>query len=133
VGRQRKRDRAARAAATSGSGGLPTAAGARETVGRPPGGPAARDLTDPQWRKQERHRILLLSLLPGPPQRLARSGRAGLTAVLALQMAIVTALGLLLARATTGQWLPSYAAVLVLGIAVAVQYGSRAVNSRARS
>ena len=68
----------------------------------------------------------------GPPQDLARRGRGGLLAVVALQAVVVLAVGLLLARAASGRWLPSYAGVVVLAVAVAVQFASRAVNGRAR-
>ena len=75
--------------------------------------------------------MLLLGVLPGPPQRLASRGSAGLVAAVVVQTAVVLVVGLLVARALSGQWLPSYAGLVVLAVAVASQFLSRAVNSRA--
>lgn len=74
--------------------------------------------------------MLLASLLPGPPQDFARRGRLQLLAVVVLHALLVIAAGLLLARAFSGQWLPTYAGVLVLFVGVASQFASRAVNGR---
>ena len=128
MGRQRKRDRLA-AASRDHSGGLPTRTRPPERVGSTPQR-STSPVQDPAWRKAERRRVLLLGVLPGPPQRLAARGTAGLIAATVLQTLVVLVVGLLIARVVSGQWLPSYAGLLVLGVAVALQYVSRAVNSR---
>lgn len=74
--------------------------------------------------------MLLLSLLPGPFQNLARRGRAGLLAVVVVHALLVLAAGLLVLRLVSGQWLPSYAGVTVLALGVASQFACRAVNGR---
>ena len=86
--------------------------------------------TDPAFRKAERRRVLLASLLPGPPQAFARRGTPQLVAVALLHAVLVLAVGLAVVRVVSGQWLPSYAGLVVLGVAVASQFASRAVNSR---
>jgi hypothetical protein len=138
MGRARRRARQAHP-----PGALPTVSAARETVGRAPDGQAWRAhgggrtrnelLGDKEWRKAERRRVLLLNLLPGPFQDVARRGRAGLLLVVAVQMALVVVAGLVLCRVTTGNWLPRYAGVVVLGLAVASQAVCRSVNTRAQT
>jgi hypothetical protein len=133
MGRARKRAR------TGPPGGLPTVAERAGTVGRPPGGrgdgggagPSRGELlADPAWRRAERRRVLLAGLLPGPPQALARRGGRWLAVIVVLQSLLVLTTGLLLTRAVSGQWLPSYAGVVVLGTAVAAQFACRAANGR---
>jgi hypothetical protein len=128
VGRARRRARRERLLQRP-PPGLPAAEA--PAASPPPGQGAERPWSDRQWRKAERRRILLASLLPGPPQDVARRGGLHLLSVVVLHGALVCAVGLLLARAASGQWLPSYAAVVVLFVAVASQFASRAVNGRA--
>jgi hypothetical protein len=91
-----------------------------------------RPWADPAFRKAERRRVLLASLLPGPPQAFARRGTAQLVAVAVLHALLVLAVGLAVARVVSGQWLPSYAGIVVLAVAVVSQFASRAVNGRGR-
>ncbi len=74
--------------------------------------------------------MLLASLLPGPPQRFARRGRPQLLTIVVLHAALVLLVGLLVARAVSGQWLPPYAGVVVLAVAAAGQFASRTANRR---
>ena len=93
--------------------------------------PEGNPWADPQWRKAERRRALLLTLLPGPFQALARRGTLPMVGVVLLQLLLVFVVGLLLVRVVSGEWLPSYAGVTVLAIAVATQFLCRTVNLRA--
>lgn len=93
--------------------------------------PDGNPWADPQWRKAERRRALLLTLLPGPFQTFARRGTLPMLGVVLLQLLLVFAVGLLLVRVVSGQWLPSYAGVTVLAIAVGLQFACRSVNLRA--
>lgn len=121
------------------SGALPTGKGPSKTVGRAPGGKGAdgmgvaaeKPYADREWRKAERRRVLLLNLLPGRFQVYARRGGPQLAAVPALQLALVVVVGLLLLRGLTGEWLPRYAGVVVLAVAVVSQAVCRTANIRA--
>ena len=93
--------------------------------------PEGNPWADPQWRKAERRRALLLTLLPGPFQALARRGTLPMVGVVLLQLLLVFVVGLLLVRVVSGEWLPPYAGVTVLAIAVATQFVCRTVNLRA--
>ena len=115
MGRQRKRDRLALQSPP------PPAAPVRED----------RPLHDRQWRKQERRRIARLNRLPDPFRTWADRGPLQLVAVNVLQALVAIAIGLLVTRAVSGAWLPPYAAVVVLAVAVAVQAVCRSVNRRA--
>ena len=114
MGRQRKRDR-------------------RAGVSAPPPPPRApeRPLHDKEWRKAERRRIARLNRLPDPFRSWADRSRGHAAAVNVLQGLLAIAIGLLLMRVVTGQWLPPYSAVIVLGIAVGLQAVCRSVNRRA--
>ena len=113
MGRQRKRDRLASASAPP----------------RPP--VPERPLHDKEWRKAERRRIARLNRLPDPFRSWADRSRGHAAAVNVLQGLIAIAIGLVLMRVTSGQWLPPYSAVIVLGIAVLLQAVCRSVNRRA--
>lgn len=76
---------------------------------------------------------MLLSLLPGPPQAFARRGTPQLVAVVLLHALLVAVAGLLIARAVSGEWLPSSVGLIVLGVAVASQFASRAINLKTSS
>lgn len=73
---------------------------------------------------------MLASLLPGPPQAFARRGTPQLVAVAVLHATLVLVVGLVLVRLVSGQWLASYAGIVVLAVAVISQFASRAVNDR---
>ena len=135
MGRSRKRERLARAAGTAAEG-LATADGARGTAGRAPdprpaGTGAERPLHDPEWRRAERRRIARLTRLPDPFRTWGDRSRAHAAAVVLLQMVLVVVLTVGLLRLTTGTWLPRYAAVVALAVAVAVQALCRSINRRA--
>lgn len=125
MGRARRRERLARPAA---AGRTATPADAATA-----GGPAAaeRRLDDPDWRRAERRRIARLNRLPDPLRSWADRSRAHAFAVAALQGLLAIAITLPLLRLVTGDWLPPYAAVVALGVAVALQAGCRRVNRRA--
>ena len=114
MGRQRKRDRLAQAAP-------------------PPPVPQQpeRPLHDKEWRKAERRRIARLNRLPDPFRSWADRGRPHVVAVNVLQGLVAIAIGVSLMRLTTGQWLPPYAAIVVLAVAVVLQAWCRAVNKKA--
>lgn len=93
------------------------------------GGDAA--YRDPELRRAERRRVLLLNLLPGRFQDHARQGGLRLAFVAALQLVLVVVVGLIALRLVTGEWLPRYAGVVVMGLAVVSQAVCRSLNSRA--
>lgn len=119
MGRRRKRERLAR------QSGSPVSAPAPQ--------PAAgeRRLDDPAWRRAERRRVARLNRLPDPFRSWGDRSRWHAFAVGLLQGALVTVVGLLLLRLTTGTWLPPYAAVVVLALAVVSQAVCRSINRRA--
>jgi hypothetical protein len=127
VGRARRRERLAR------QGGAPRPAAAAGAAGRAPAEPVddERRLHDPQWRRAERRRIARLNRLPDPFRSWGDRSRAHAFAVAALQIALVVVLGMVLMRLTSGAWLPRYAAVVVLGLAVGSQAVCRSINRRA--
>ena len=90
-----------------------------------------RRLDDPAWRKAERRRVARLNRLPDPFRSWGDRSRGHAFAVGLLQGALVTVVGLLLLRLTTGTWLPTYAAVVVLALAVVSQAVCRSINRRA--
>lgn len=122
VGRRRKRERLARQA------GLKTAG---PTVTTPALDDGERRLHDPAWRKAERRRVARLNRLPDPFRSWGDRSRGHAFAIGLLQGALVTVVGLLLLKLTTGTWLPPYAAVVVLALAVVSQAVCRSINKRA--
>lgn len=86
---------------------------------------------DKDFRRAERARISRLNRLPGPLRTWADGGRPQAVLVALLQAALVIAVGLGLLKVLTGEWLPRYAALVVLALAVASQAVCRAVNKRA--
>jgi hypothetical protein len=122
VGRARKRERLAQREAT--------ARGAPAPERRAPEDRSDR-LRDPQWRRAERRRIARLNRLPDPFRSWGDRSRWHGAAVAVLQMLLVIAVTLPLLRVTTGQWLPPYAAIVALALAVATQAVCRSVNRRA--
>jgi hypothetical protein len=75
--------------------------------------------------------VARLNRLPDPFRSWGDQSRWHAFAVGLLQGALVTVIGLLLLKLTTGTWLPPYAAVVVLALAVASQAVCRSVNRRA--
>ena len=132
MGRARKR---ARRAAAAPPGALPTVSAASETVGRAPYGDGGqggeRRLDDPEWRRAERRRIARLNRLPDPLRSWGDRSRGHAFLVAALQGTLAILITLPLLKVTTGQWLPAYAAVVALAVAVALQAVCRSVNRRA--
>ena len=117
MGRQRKRDRLA---------GQST----RPAVPAPPVR-EERPLHDKAWRKQERRRIARLNRLPDPFRSWADRGRLQTVVVNVLQALVAIVIGLVVVRVATGSWLAPYSAIVVLGVAVALQAVCRSVNRRA--
>jgi hypothetical protein len=98
-----------------------------------PAPPAARPdrIRDPEWRRAERRRIARLNRLPDPVRSWADRSRWHAAAAAFLQMGLVIAVTLVLLRVTVGAWLPPYAAVVALALAVTTQYVCRGINARA--
>ena len=120
-----------RAPATTG-GGAPAGTSTPGPVGRAPFGDGAeRRLDDPEWRRAERRRIARLNRLPDPLRSWADRSRGHALAVAALQGLLAILVTLPVLKAVTGDWLPPYAAVVALGVAVALQAVCRSVNRRA--
>jgi hypothetical protein len=124
VGRSRKR---ARRLAASGEPLPPPVVAAPSTAHARP----ERAIDDPEWRRAERRRIARLNRLPDPFRSWGDRSRGHAFAVAVLQMLLVIAVTLPLLRLTTGQWLPPYAAVVALALAVVTQAVCRSVNRRA--
>lgn len=139
MGRARRRERLARQAAHRPGpprprGALPAGSAPPSAAGSPQGGQpddGDRRLHDPQWRRAERRRIARLNRLPDPFRSWGDRSRAHAFAVGLLQGALVTVVGLTTLKLTTGAWLPAYAAVVVLALAVVSQAVCRSVNRRA--
>lgn len=133
MGRRRRRERLARQAGTRPPGALPADCGPSAAAGSPPGGQPDDDerrLHDPAWRRAERRRIARLNRLPDPFRSWGDRSRAHAFAVGLLQGALVTVVGLVLLKLVTGDWLPPYAAIVVLALAVVSQAVCRGVNRR---
>ena len=132
MGRRRKRERLARLAGQSGA--LPTPGAGRQRLGSAPDrstGEGERRLDDPAWRRAERRRIARLNRLPDPFRSWGDRSRLHAVAVGLLQGALVTVVGLLGLKLVTGTWLPPYAAIVVLALAVTSQAVCRSINRRA--
>jgi hypothetical protein len=135
VGRARRRARLARQA-----GGPPAVPGPEKTARRAPdgrgnGGEGApehrRQIDDPAWRRAERRRVARLSRLPDPIRSWADRSRGHAAAAAVLQMLLAIALTLVGLKLTTGDWLPPYAAIVALAVAVGLQFVCRGINGRA--
>jgi hypothetical protein len=156
VGRARKRARLAQQAerrpSAGGRGATPGRQNDVESTGRSsdvrqPPDPAAverardaderaraerqRRLQDPEWRRAERRRIARLNRLPDPFRSWGDKSRWHGAAVTFLQLWLVVVVTLLLMKATTGVWLPQWAPVVALALAVGTQFACRAINLRA--
>ena len=108
--------------------------GEAEPVPSPPAPVAARGarpIDDPAWRRAERRRIARLNRLPDPFRSWGDRSRAHASAVAVLQMLLVIAVTLPLLKVLTGEWLPPYAAVVALALAVVTQAVCRSINRRA--
>ena len=89
-----------------------------------------RPTYDRAARRAERARIARLSRLPFLYDFSLRGpGQAALVSL--LQISLVIAVVLVPARLLTGQWLPPFAAVVVLAVAFGLQGLSRYLNARA--
>ncbi len=84
-----------------------------------------------EHRKAQRARVTRLGRLPGPFQSFGNRSRARAALVWLLQGLLVLAVALPVLRLTTGQWLPRYAGIVVLALALVVQSACRRVNLRA--
>ena len=90
-------------------------------------GPAP-DRFSREHRRAERARVTRLGRLPGPFMAFGDRGRPQAALVWLLQWGLVLLVGLGGCRLVTGQWLPRYAAVVVLVCAVGLQALCRRVN-----
>jgi hypothetical protein len=127
VGRSRRR---ARRLAASGEP-LPPPVVAAPSPSHARGERPARPVHDPEFRRAERRRIARLNRLPDPFRSWGDRSRGHAFAVAVLQMLLVIAVTLPLLKVTTGQWLPPYAAIVALALAVLTQAVCRSVNRRA--
>lgn len=84
-----------------------------------------------EHRREQRQRVTRLGRLPGPFQTFGNKSRAHGAAVWVLQGLLVLAMTLPILKLVTGQWLPPFAGVVVLGVALVLQSTCRKVNLRA--
>jgi predicted nucleic acid-binding Zn ribbon protein len=84
-----------------------------------------------EHRRQQRARVTRLGRLPGPFQTFGNRSRGHAALVWILQALIVLAVALPLLKVITGQWLPPFAGVVVLALALALQSACRKVNLKA--
>ena len=84
-----------------------------------------------EHRRAERARVTRLGRLPGPFMAFGDRSRGHAVLVWLLQWTLLVAVGLSLCRLVTGDWLPSYAGVVVLALAIALQSLNRSINLRA--
>ena len=91
---------------------------------------AERAARDKAARKAERTRSNRLSRLPFLYD-FALRGRAQAVVATLLQGALAIVLALVPLKLLSGRWLPAGAAIVVLGVAFALQAGCRHLNARA--
>jgi hypothetical protein len=84
-----------------------------------------------EHRRQQRARVTRLGRLPGPFQAFGNRSRAHGALVWIVQGLLVLAVALPLLKLFTGQWLPPYAGVVVLALALVLQSACRKVNLKA--
>ena len=84
-----------------------------------------------EHRRAERARVTRLGRLPGPFMTFADRGRPQAALVWLLQWTLLIVVGLGLCRLVTGDWLPTYAGVVVLALAIGLQSLNRSINLRA--
>ena len=84
-----------------------------------------------EHRREQRQRLTRLGRLPGPFQSFGNRSRAHGALVWVLQGLLVLAVTLPVLKLVTDQWLPPFAGVLVLGVALALQSACRKVNLKA--
>jgi hypothetical protein len=84
-----------------------------------------------EHRRAERARVTRLGRLPGPFMAFADRGRPQAAVVWLLQWTLLVAVGLTLCRLVTGDWLPRFAGVVVLALAIGLQSLNRSINLRA--
>lgn len=84
-----------------------------------------------EHRREQRARVTRLGRLPGPFQTFGNRSRAHGALVWILQALIVLAIALPVLRLVTGQWLPPFAGVFVLAVALVFQSACRRANLKA--
>ena len=84
-----------------------------------------------EHRRAERARVTRLGRLPGPFMAFGDRSRGHAVLVWLLQFSLVIGVGLGLCRLVTGDWLPAYAGVVVLALAIGLQSLNRSANLRA--
>ncbi len=83
-----------------------------------------------EHRRAERARVVQLSKLPFLYDFALRGLPQAIVAVL-LQSALAIAIGLLIAKVATGEWLPGWILFLVLAVSFALQGAARYLNAQA--
>ena len=89
-----------------------------------------RPALDKAARQRERARINRLSRLPFLYD-FAQRGKPQVIAATSLQVALAIALALVPVRLLSGRWLPAGVAIIVIGVAFALQALCRYLNARA--
>ena len=84
-----------------------------------------------EHRRQQRARVTRLGRLPGPFQAFGNRSKANGAIVWVLQALLVLAVALPVLKLATGRWLPPYAGVVVLALALGLQALCRKVNLKA--
>ncbi len=84
-----------------------------------------------EHRRAERARLTRLGRLPGPFMAFGDRSRGHAALVWALQWTLLLVVGLGALKLLTGQWLPRYASIVVLTLALALQSLNRSINLRA--
>lgn len=85
-----------------------------------------------EHRRAERARVTRLGRLPGPFLSFGDRSRSHAALVWVLQWTLLLVVGLGALKVLTGQWLPRYASIVVLALALGLQSLNRAVNLRAQ-
>ena len=84
-----------------------------------------------EHRREQRARVTRLGRLPGPFQTFGNRGKPQAALVWVLQGLLVLAVALPVLKLATGQWLPPFAGVVVLALALVLQAACRKVNLKA--
>ena len=84
-----------------------------------------------EHRREQRARVTRLGRLPGPFQTFGNRSKAHGAAVWILQGLLVLAVALPVLELLTGQWLPPFAGIVVLALALVLQWACLKVNLKA--
>ncbi len=86
-----------------------------------------------EHRRAERARVTRLGRLPGPFLAFGDRSRGHAALVWVLQWTLLLVVGLGALKLLTGQWLPRYASIVILALAIALQSLNRSINLRAEN